>query len=212
MVSGRCTRVRSPTDSRPSRRGRHASRAGILPEALHSSLVRQSCRRSCLGNLGTRRYPARLVTGPRSILVHTARASNAGASAEPLASPWGSGGMADAHGSGPCAREGVRVQLPPSPPDVGAPLRRAGPLRVCRRSASVGDHRIHTNLTFLPQGTSRGTSFGATGAPTCGPLGHGTTHALSVRARASFIPDIQFSLFWERLSTHPFPPGIHHYR
>src|SRR5262245_35444621 len=29
--------------------------------------------------------------------------------------PRGSGGMADAHGSGPCARKGVRVQLPPSP-------------------------------------------------------------------------------------------------
>src|SRR3954462_9797138 len=28
----------------------------------------------------------------------------------------GSGGMADAHGSGPCARKGVRVQLPSSPP------------------------------------------------------------------------------------------------
>ena len=50
--------------------------------------------------------------------------------------PRGSGGMADAHGSGPCARKGVRVQLPPSPPPTRAP-RHAGPSRrigACRTS------------------------------------------------------------------------------
>jgi hypothetical protein len=29
---------------------------------------------------------------------------------------WASGGMADAHGSGPCVRKDVGVQLPPRPP------------------------------------------------------------------------------------------------
>src|SRR4030095_1289462 len=29
---------------------------------------------------------------------------------------WGCGGMADAHGSGPCVRKDVGVQLPPCPP------------------------------------------------------------------------------------------------
>ena len=42
-----------------------------------------------------------------------------------LNQPRGSGGMADAHGSGPCARKGVRVQLPPSPPP-----RATSPIRV----------------------------------------------------------------------------------
>jgi hypothetical protein len=45
----------------------------------------------------------------------------------------GSGGMADAHGSGPCARKGVRVQLPPSPPQSPAQWR-AGLLLVHRRA------------------------------------------------------------------------------
>src|SRR5262249_9201233 len=60
-----------------------------------------------------RRYPARPSAGPRSILVHATGWSNC-----PLGRyvTWGSGGMADAHGSGPCARKGVGVQLPPSPP------------------------------------------------------------------------------------------------
>src|SRR5690606_26804562 len=44
-------------------------------------------------------------------------------------SPRGSGGMADAHGSGPCAREGVRVQLPPSPPPRRASSAGAGEAR-----------------------------------------------------------------------------------
>src|SRR5690606_14845213 len=32
--------------------------------------------------------------------------------------PGASGGMADAHGSGPCVRKDVRVQLPPRPPET----------------------------------------------------------------------------------------------
>src|SRR6266536_4858816 len=35
---------------------------------------------------------------------------------------WGCGGMADAHGSGPCVRKDVGVQLPPSPRVPGCPL------------------------------------------------------------------------------------------
>lgn len=34
-------------------------------------------------------------------------------------SAWASGGMADAHGSGPCVRKDVGVQLPPRPLDRG---------------------------------------------------------------------------------------------
>jgi hypothetical protein len=48
-----------------------------------------------------------------------------------------SGGMADAHGSGPCVRKDVGVQLPPRPPrkacvDLGF-CRRAGTKRLCLR-------------------------------------------------------------------------------
>ena len=48
-----------------------------------------------------------------------------------LSSPgrWASGGMADAHGSGPCVRKDVGVQLPPRPHAPGDP---------CRRSARTG--------------------------------------------------------------------------
>ena len=80
-----------------------------------------------------RRYPARPTAGSRSILVHATGWSNCPTPElrERHGATWGSGGMADAHGSGPCARKGVRVQLPSSPP--AGPHLRVGPhIRVCR--------------------------------------------------------------------------------
>src|SRR5690349_2774108 len=47
--------------------------------------------------------------------------------------PRGCGGMADAHGSGPCVRKDVGVQLPPSPPDHL--------VTSCPRSARAGGDR-----------------------------------------------------------------------
>src|SRR5262245_24990844 len=60
------------------------------------------------GRLG-QTSPSRAASGGGSSLSYTGWAVHA---------QWGSGGMADAHGSGPCARKGVRVQLPPSPPQT----------------------------------------------------------------------------------------------
>ena len=47
----------------------------------------------------------------------------------PRSAAWASGGMADAHGSGPCVRKDVGVQLPPRPPAPGDP---------CPQSARTG--------------------------------------------------------------------------
>ena len=56
--------------------------------------------------------------------------------------PRGSGGMADAHGSGPCARKGVGVQLPPSPPpDEGS---------AASRGPSVVSGRARASRRMLP--------------------------------------------------------------
>ena len=104
MVSAPCTPVRAPTG-----RGCYSSRA--LHMVLTGQVVSGSPRR---------RIP--VYPGPRQRAEQSVRSAPAlGASLGRLDVTWGSGGMADAHGSGPCARKGVRVQLPPSPP-IGAPL------------------------------------------------------------------------------------------
>src|SRR3984957_18939285 len=57
-------------------------------------------------------------------LLASDRIGDMGALADVLTSllPRAGGGTADAHGSGPCVREDVRVQIPPRPRDRGADL------------------------------------------------------------------------------------------
>lgn len=70
------------------------------------------------GNPLARRSDDRLLWSTRRGRANTPTTMSRAAPAS--ANARGSGGMADAHGSGPCARKGVRVQLPPSPPQSPA--------------------------------------------------------------------------------------------
>ncbi len=83
-----------------------------------------------------------------------------------LASPWredgpgGSGGTADTHGLGPCAREGVGVRVPPSAPESEGLLRngfRRG-LAPCRRLVRTNTSGWERTITRVASGTHGVTS------------------------------------------------------
>ncbi len=115
-----------PTHSRPSTAGRLVPSSAALHTVLTSLVVSGSTPRPDTVYPGARCGVGQMPAAAQGTL------------------PRGSGGMADAHGSGPCARKGVRVQLPPSPPVV-ARLARAGHFRChARRCGARSDVVITT--------------------------------------------------------------------
>src|SRR5665213_2005389 len=75
--------------------------------------------------------------------------------------------MADAHGSGPCVREDVGVQLPPRPPDV---IRITAGQRLARPSVDREFGLLVTGLVTENSGLSSGRPsivdiFGSVGCP-----------------------------------------------